>query len=193
MQQLSVVNLMLGTMGELPLNSLTDSHTMLPAALGKLDEWNRAIQSEGWWFNMEELTLSPSEIDNAIYLPNDCLEVRHVNSNVVKRGTRLYNLNGGSYEFTGDMNLELIREVDFEDIPEVAASYVSKMAIMAFQSDYDADAQKMRILQEQVRIALTDINSAHTRNRKSNFLRSNTRLALLKQVTQGARRNLGRP
>lgn len=187
MQTLAVVNLMLGTLGEKPLNSLTDSHAMLPAALGKLDENNRAIQADGWWFNMEDLTLTPSVIDNAIYLPNDCLAVRTPTANLVKRGNRIYNLTGGSYEFTSDLDVELIREVEFEDLPEIAATYISKKAILAFQADFDADTAKARLLAEEIRMAFIGINTAHTRNRKANFLTSNVRLQNLKNLTRGAR------
>lgn len=190
MQTLSVVNLMLGTMGEKPLNSLTDSHAMLSAALGKLDELNRSIQSDGWWFNTEYLTLTPSVIDNSIYLPNDCLEVRTPLQQLVMRGNRIYNLDGGSYEFPANMDVTLIREVEFEDLPEIAATYISARAILSFQTDYDGDTAKARQLAENVRVALIGINSAHTRNSKANFLASNTRLARLKYVTQGARRLL---
>lgn len=190
MQILSVVNLMLGTMGEKPLNALTDSHAMLSAALGKLDELNRSIQSDGWWFNMEDLTLTPSVIDSAIYLPNDCLEVRTPLFNLVKRGNRIYNLHGGTYAFTSNLDVEMIREVEFEDLPEIAATYISARAVMAFQVDYDGDTAKGRQLAENVRVGFIGINTAHTRNRRSNFLKTNTRLARLKYVTQGARRLL---
>lgn len=190
MQTLTVVNLMLGTMGEKPLNSLTDSHAMLPAALGKLDENNRAIQADGWWFNMEDLQLTPSNIDASIYLPNDCLSIRTPIYNLVKRGNRVYNLDGGTYEFTAPLDVELIREVEFEDLPEIAATYISKKAILAFQVDYDGDTAKARLLDNEIRQAFIGINSAHTRNRRSNFIKSNVRLARLKYVTQGARRLL---
>lgn len=187
MQTLTVVNLMLGTMGEKPLASLTDPHPMLSAALGKLDEFNRSIQSEGWWFNMEELTIEPSLIDQAIYLPNDCMEIRVAERNYTMRGNRVYNLDGGTYEFDAPLTLELIREVPFEDVPEVAATYISKVAILSFQTDYDGDTAKARLLSDQIRTALIAINSAHTRNRRANFLWSNYTLQRLKRVTRGAR------
>jgi hypothetical protein len=178
---------MLGTMGEKPLNSLTDSHAMLAAALGKLDDTNRSVQADGWWFNMEELTLTPSPIDDAIYLPNDCLSVRTPTRNLVKRGNRIYNLEGGSYEFDSTLDVEMIREVEFEDLPEIAATYISKKAILGFQTDYDGDVTKAKLLHDEIRQAFIGINTAHTRNRTANFLRSNTTLARLKSVTQGAR------
>lgn len=190
MQTLSVVNLMLDTMGELPLNSLTDTHAMLATALEKLDETNRAVQAKGWWFNLETVTLTPSNIDQGIYLPNDCLEIRTPSRNYVQRGDRVYNLDGGSFEFDADMTIDLIRLVEFEDLPEVAATYISRMAVHAFQTSYDGDTAKTRTLEAAITLALVDINSAHTRNRRSNFINSNERLARLKYVTQGARRLL---
>jgi hypothetical protein len=68
MLTLTVVNLMLGTLGEKPLSSLTDSHALLPAALGKLDVCNNEIQADGWWFNMEDLILYPNPADS----PSTC-------------------------------------------------------------------------------------------------------------------------
>lgn len=193
MQTLAVINLMLGTMGELPLNSLEDSHALLPAMQGALDDANRRIQADGWWFNMEDLVLTPNPSDSSIYLPNDCLSVRTPAYNLVKRGNRIYNLTGGTYVFTqANLKVELIREVVFEDLPEIAASYISAVAILKFQTDYDGDTAKARQLQMEVQSTHIDINTAHTRNRKSNLLITNTRLQNLKQITRGARRYIYR-
>lgn len=193
MQTLSVINLMLGTMGELPLNSLEDTHALLPAMQGALDDANRRIQADGWWFNMEDLTLTPNPADQSVYLPNDCLSVRTPKYNLVKRGNRIYNLTGGTFVFTqSHLDVELIREVVFEDLPEIAASYISAVAILKFQTDYDGDTAKARQLAAEVQTAHIDINTAHTRNRRSNLLITNYRLQQLKQVTRGARRLLSR-
>jgi tail tube protein len=193
MQTLDVINLMLGTMGELPLNSLEDSHALLPAMQGALDDANRRIQADGWWFNMEDVTLTPNPVDSALYLPNDCLSVRTDKYNLVKRGNRVYNLTGGTYVFTqSQLKVELIREVAFEDLPEIAASYIAAVAILKFQTDYDGDTAKGRQLANEVQTTHIAINVAHTRSRKSNLLLTNYRLQNLKQITRGARRLLGR-
>ncbi len=187
MQILTVVNRMLATMGEKPLASLTDTHALLSTAQDKLEQVNRDIQSDGWWFNMEELTFTPSPVDSALYLPNDTLEVRTATRNLVKRGNRIYNLEGGTYVFTSSEDVQLLREVPFEDIPEVAAAYISAAAVLEFQADYDGDVAKGRVLQGKVNTTLVQINAAHTRGRKANFRDSNVRLAQLKRYTQQLR------
>lgn len=188
MQILTVVNRMLATMGELPLASLTDNHALLSTAQDKLEQVSREVQSDGWWFNMEELRFTPSPIDSNIYLPNDALEVRTEQYNLVKRGQRIYNLQGGTYVFPTYLDVILLREVGFEDLPEVAAGYIAARAVLGFQTDYDGDVAKARTLAEDVRLNLIQINAANTRNRKVNFVASNVRLARLKRYTSQARR-----
>lgn len=199
MDTLTVVNQMLGTLGEKPLNSLTDTHRFLAAALDMLEENNRAIQGKGWWFNMEEVTLEPSPIDQSIYLPNDCLSIRpcangsypnyptHIR-NYVKRGDRVYNLNGGTFEFSKAMRLMLIRQVEFEDLPDVAATYIAARAVYEFQVLYDGDTAKTRTLETKISMALIDINTEHTRSRHTNLIDSNFKLRRLKALTNGSRR-----
>lgn len=187
MKQLDVINLMLGTMGEKPLNSLQDSHALLSAALGKLDEKSRSIQARGWWFNQEEITLTPSSLDSGIYLPNDALSVQSPSYSVVKRGNRLYNLKGGSFVFTAPVAVQLKRQVAFEDLDDVAASYISAAAILQFQIDYDGDTIKARMLREDMLEARTTFMAEHTRQRKVNFIDSSYRLQRLKSFTRNVR------
>lgn len=188
MDTLTVVNRMLGTMGEKPLASLTDTHALMASMQGALDNASSTIQAEGWWYNMETLTVTPNPTDSSIYLPNDCLSVRTESSNVVKRGNRLYNLDGGTYVFTSTTDIELIRSVVFEDLPETGAAYIAAQAILDFQKDYDGDTTKMRQIMSEVSQAKIRNDTAHIRNRRRNLIKSNVRLQQLKAVTRGARR-----
>lgn len=190
MQKLTVVNRMLATMAEKKLTSLTDTHRMLADCLDVLDEANRQIQADGWWFNLENVTLVPNIVDSGLYLPNDCLSVRTPTRNLVKRGNRVYNLDEGSYIFDKDLDVELIREVEFEDLPEIAASYIAAKAVYQFQTSFDGDKLRTDQLQATVNETFIGINSAHTRNRRSNFINSNVRLQRLKFITRQARRDL---
>lgn len=188
MQILTVVNRMLATMGERPLASLSEGHSLLGAAQAKITEASRAVQSRGWWFNMEELTLSPSNFDSTISLPNDTLSIRSEEYNVVKRGAKMYNLKGGTYVFDSSLDVILIRELTFSDLPETAASYVAAMAVASFQTSFDGDTAKARDLSQEVVIAFAVINAEHTRSRRTNFIARNTRLQRLKGYTSAARK-----
>ena len=194
METLSVVNRMLGTMGEAPLNSLEESHALLSAMQGALDSASDTIQADGWWFNMEDLDLTPNPTDQSVYLPNDCLSVRTPKYNLVKRGNRIYNLTGGTYVFTeSKLSLEMNRLVPFEDLPEIAAAYIANQAILDFQADYDGDTAKARQLSAKLAQSKVAAETAHIRNRRRNLISQNSRLQQLKSVTRDARRTLISP
>lgn len=187
MQTLTVLNQMLGTMGEAPLNTLEDPHTFRGACLSRLDSENRRIQAKGWWFNMEEVTLNPM-LDTRISLSGDTISVRTPSRNVIQRGRYLYDLEGGTPFFTSSLDVELIRLVPFESLPESAAQYVAASAVLKFQSSYDSDRAKTAELDMGMKEARIECMTEHIRNRRSNFIESNSKLQRLKQTTNGARR-----
>lgn len=189
MQKLTVINRMLATMGQAPLNSLTEAHAFRDAGVSVLDFKNQEIQAEGWWFNLEQLKLSPSPTDSNIYLPGDSLEVRTLSRTVVERDGRLYNLDGDTYTFTEDQWVVLVREVPFEQLPHLAAAYIAAEAVLDFQKNYDGDGTRTQRLERDVAVARAKVNAAMTRNRRPNFINSNIRLQQLKLVTRRARWN----
>lgn len=191
MQVLTVVNRMLASMGEVPLNSLTDSHAYLGAAQDTLARVNSEQQAEGAWFNVETITLNPSSVDKSIYLPGDILEIRTGSNQYVQRGTRLYNLTGGTYVFNSPITLEVVRLVDFEALPEVAAAFYSALAVAEFQTNYDGDTAKARDLNNAVERARIAYNRTNTRNERANLLNNNPRLARIKRRYMGTRFNKG--
>lgn len=195
MQKLDVINAMLGSMGEAPLNTLTEPHAFRGAALSIFDSVNAQVQGRGWWFNMEELELQPSALDSNIYLPGDTAAVRTPTRNVTRRGNRLYDLDGGTYVFTEAVKVTLIRLLPIEDLPEAAAQHVRAMCVLKFQTTYDGDTDKTRALTDEVfgqdgtRVILY---AEHTRNRRTNLITSNPRLQRLKLLTLRGRVLAGR-
>lgn len=200
MQKLNVVNDMLGTMGEAPLNSLTDSHEFRGSCLRVLDQVSRRVQARGWYFNREKKTLSPQPSNGHIVLSNDILEVRAdpywTDSNltgVVKRGSRLYNTDGGTYVFDKDVDCILIRLVQFEDLPEVAAQHIAATAVASFQRSYDGDSTKTRQLtmesidQSTDQGTLLELRAEEIRQAKANMLRNNVPLQNIKRLVRGPR------
>lgn len=198
MEVLDVVNECLGTMGESPLNSLEDPHDFNGPAQNLLGKLNRSVQAKGWWFNRERIKLAPSALDGGIYLPGDFIAVRvprdphtgRSHRSITQRGRRLYDVDGGTYTFTEPLEVDLIRLVPFEDLPEQAASHIAATTVLQFQSLYDGDTAKGRELQG--RITGTDgtfiaLKSEEIRNAQPNLLESNYRLQRLKLTTRSAR------
>jgi hypothetical protein len=182
MQTLTVINDMLGTMGEAPLASLEEPHTFRGACLSTLDGLNASIQSRGWWFNLEKLTLS-ANVDGLLYLPGDAINVRSPERRLVKRGRRIYDLDKGAFATDATLDVVIVRQLAFEDLPESAATYIATSAVHRFQSRYDGDVAKTRELAEAVRQATIAVNTENIRERKINLIESNDKLMRMKMRT----------
>jgi hypothetical protein len=173
---LDVVNDMLGTLGEAPLNDLASGHPLVGAATRILDTANSREQAKSWWFNKELVKLSP-DVSGYIYLPNDTIRVdpQATTLHYVQRGRRLYQPYASAsidkYKFTRAVTCWLVRLIPFEDIPVPAQLLVSYSAQVDFMKSYDADPNKyaeVKNLRDEARIVL---NAEHTLNQNSNLLR----------------------
>lgn len=173
---LDVVNDMLATLGELPINSVDEGHPMVPAALRILATASAREQAKSWWFNKELTDLVP-DLSGTIYLPNDTLRVdpQATTLNYVQRGRRLYKPYETSaadkYRFTHKVRCWLIREVPFEDLPVPAQHVVSFSAQLEFLKAYEADQNKVQQVAMLYREAMMTLNAEHTRNVGANLLR----------------------
>lgn len=185
--ELEVVNACLATMGLRPLNSLSDPHPWKGAAQDKLAFANSLIQGRGHWFNKEELTITPNVVDSYIYLPADTLSILTASRRWVQRSDKLYNLEGGTYVFTEDVDLIAIREVPFEDLPSVAQNLIEARTVVQFQTDFDADSTKAQGLKQALSDCLVAFNKEATRQAHMNMITNNTRLAYLKYLTKAIR------
>jgi hypothetical protein len=169
---LSVVNEMLGTLGEAPINDIDASHPMVPRAVGVLATTNFQIQSDKWWFNTETVTLQPQVGTQEIILPADCLSVDACQRTpaVAMRDGKLYNLDDSTYAFPANVIVVIKRLIPFDQTPVTARAYIGARAVQKFQATMDGDALKMRSLSDDVKLAYITFNSEHIRNVQVNFL-----------------------
>jgi len=172
MQRLDVLNECLETMGHTPLTSIDERHPLRAPALAKLDQKNRTIQAKGWWFNMEDVTLTP-DVSGKVILPGDCLEFRSDVHRYVKRGAVLYNLDDSTDIFTADVKGVIIRLIPFDDVCEQMAEFIAATTVKDFQLAYDGDSDKQNKLARRVAEASVNVNAEHTRQSKQNAIASN--------------------
>lgn len=175
LDQLGIVNDMLATMGELPLNTVDEGHPLVPAALRIIATASTREQAKSWWFNRELTDLVPDP-SGFIYLPNDVLRVDPLATglNYVQRGRRLYKpyepSSANKYVFRDRVRCWLVRELPFEDLPIPAQQAVSFSAQLEFVKAYEADQAKVNDLKQQYARALIDLNAEHVRNLGVNIL-----------------------
>ncbi len=137
---LDAVNILLASIGEAPVNTLTGSLTTdAEMALNTLIEIAKEVQTEGWFFNTERnYELLPDIETGNIFVPINHISVDldpalYTAMDVVLRGRRLYNLTDHTYTFTKSVLAEIIVLLPFEEMPEEARRYVTLRAGRVFQ------------------------------------------------------------
>lgn len=179
--KLNVVNDMLATLGEAPLNSLEEDHPLTAAALRVLNTVNLQEQAREWWFNKEMITLPADPITGVVVVPADAISCDPIDIALpyTQRGARLYDNATGTYVIGKAVACNLVRLVEFDDLPILARAYISIMCQQQFQIDYDGDATKAVTLASNVGKAYAVLNAEHIRNSGSNFLQAPSIVAKL--------------
>ena len=169
---LEVVNSMLGLLGELPVNSITDPHPLIPAALAAITNQNALVQVDFWWFNVEYPTLIPQAGSGLVLVPEDAASVDSLTQypRLAVRGNRLYNLDAITDVFTQPLRVRLHRVLPFSDAPAIARAHIAAKAKLEFQMAYDGDSTKAQIIQQEIKETYIRLHSEHIRNAKANML-----------------------
>jgi hypothetical protein len=177
MDKLTIVNRLLGSIGERPINSITSNHRLLGACLSIIDETNRRLQAPGWWFNIEAVTLYPNSVDGRVYVPNDCLDIRTVRQGLVHRGRVLYDVTAATDVITAPVVCaQLTRLIQIEEVPELFGSYVMYASAVLFQTQFDADGTRVSQLQAMEAAARALVRDEDTRQLDINLIRSHRAL-----------------
>lgn len=186
---LDVVNSMLGLLGELPVNSIDDSHSLIHAALAALSSQAALVQADFWWFNVEYPTLTPQTPSGAILVPEDAASVDSLTQypRLTIRGNRLYNLDEVTDVFTTPLRVRLHRVMPFEDVPLIARTHIAAKAKLEFQLAYDGDSTKAQFIQQEIKETYIRMHSEHIRNAKANMLMRPSVQQTLNRITGGRR------
>jgi hypothetical protein len=136
--KLEAVNIMLSSIGEAPVNSLTSGLVDAEMAETILNAVSRDVQSQGWHFNTEiNFTIAPELTTGAIRLPANVLRVdttgENANMDLVNRGGKLYDRVNHTFNIGKSIKLEMVIMLDFEDMPEAARRYCTLKAARMFQ------------------------------------------------------------
>jgi len=186
--KLTIVNALLKVIGESPVNQVSQSHPDVVTALGIWDEYSSEIQSMGWWYNMETWQLV-AETDGKVSIPTDCIAVHGSNTNYIKKGRYLYDLEEHTYDFSeaseSDLNIVLLTEWSLEELPPVMFNYILARCKLSMLVDLAYDANKERKLEKEVEMRYFLVQKNQLRFGKPNAKSSQTAASLLqKQPTR---------
>lgn len=182
--ELDVINDMLATMGETPLNAIDEDHPFVASGRRTLATANRRVQNTGWWFNTDCLVLTADQ-HGFIYCPTDLIRVEPIeyDGRYVQRGRRIFDRHVGTFAVSiPHLRVKAIRLIPFEELDGTAQDTVRAESLMEFQLNYDADEMKLRMLEQGRQRAWMELRAEDLRQEKPNFLSTTTVAEKLSEI-----------
>lgn len=135
--KLDAVNTMLSSIGEAPVSSLSSGLIEAEIAESILDTIDREVQSMGWHFNTELNKSFAQTPAGEILLPADILRadatLKANSPNLVQRGLKMYDRTNHTFNIGASAALDVVIQLTFADLPEVAKRYIVLRATRIFQ------------------------------------------------------------
>jgi hypothetical protein len=157
--ELSAVNSILGAIGQSPLTTLNFDNPEVAMIFNLLRDANVDTQAEGWHFNTEKHVKFAKDINGKIAIGNDILSMDG-HDNYTKRTRDLVRRNGFIYDkmehtdvFTEDLDLDVVRLYNFEDLPIVFRRYITYRASRVAATKLVANPQLAKLLAQQEALA----------------------------------------
>lgn len=131
--KLQAINIMLGYIGNASINNLQNSGRLGEQALSILELNKTDILQNNWWFNSNTVTLE-KDVNNEIYIPNNVIDIIPTSdeSTFQQIGNKLFNLSNNSFEFDSNLEVNVIYDLDWDDIPFVMQNYITLGAVKDF-------------------------------------------------------------
>ena len=179
--ELQAVNIMLSTIGEAPVNSITGITTVdVSTAKNILNETSMSIQSQGWNFNTHSNFSSLSlDNNNNVPLPSNCVKAdataqfRHLNYTI--RGGKLFDMDNHTDKFTSaPSSVDLVLVQLFEDLPEYARQYIIMKSARRFASRFIGDAEITKLIGQDENEALMAFHQADSQESDINILQGDS-------------------
>ena len=156
--ELSAVNSILGAIGQSPITTLNFQNPEISFIYNLL-------RDEGWHFNTEKHIKFSPDADGKIAIGDDILSM-DLNENNVKRTFNLVRRNGFLYDkidhtdvFTADVDLDVVRLYNFEDLPIIFRRYIIYRAARVAATQLVANPALVKLLavqEQQGRAALVE-------------------------------------
>lgn len=173
--KLDAINSMLIGIGEAPVNTLNSGLQEAEVAAILLDNVSREVQSACWSFNTDlRYTLTPNTAKE-IVLPSNTLVVdttklkRDYNTDIIERKSRLYDRTKNSYEFDGDVEVDITYLFDFEELPEVARRYITLRAGRKFQENILGSSEMTQLQFKDEQAALINLRDFESQSADYNI------------------------
>lgn len=163
--KLEAVNIMLSSIGESPVNSLTSGLVDAEMAETILEAVNRDVQSQGWHFNTEiKLKITPNN-SGEILLPANCLRADlngYSDKDYIQRGSKIYNKTDHTFTINKTLELDVVVLLPFDQTPEASRRYVTLKSARVFQDRVVGSADLHGFQERDEIAAMIELKDAET-------------------------------
>lgn len=162
---LDAVNLILRKLGEPPIGSLNTQYPTLDLVLPAIDEAQRNLLIEGWWFNkFEPVPLHP-DVNNRVTVPPDTLVFEPYDDQYLFTGEYIRRMDG-SLDITETVRGARVANLPYEELPQMVRTAIAyRAALNVYAADVGVD-DIFKAMQESYAGAYQEMGAAHTRQRK---------------------------
>ena len=153
---LDAVNEILSAIGEAPVDTIEDSGNIdVDNAYRILKSVNRQVQIDGYTFNtISSYPLIPDRFTKEIAWDSTLLRVSTTEGNFLRnRGGLVYDVTNNTDKFDGQIEVEAIVLVPFEELPEAFREYITIKSARLFATRYLGDELVMNALMQEEQIA----------------------------------------
>jgi len=177
--KLNSVNRILRALGYSVVSSIETSDPDVVSALDALNDASREVQVKPLWFNQTKITLIPNT-NSEIELPQNTTSVQalhranqpYASGRFIQRGARLYDTDNNTYTITENVDVVLISELEFNDLPYTAQNYITARAITEVTYDTDKSTQDFSVYSRREQKALQELKTENINTSNSNMLMS---------------------
>ena len=174
--ELSAVNSILGAIGQAPITSINFDNPEVSVIFNLLRDANVDTQAEGWHFNTEYHVTHAIDANGKIAIGNDILSM-DLHDNQSRRTIDLVRRNGFLYDkikhtdvFTQDLDLDIVRLYNFEDLPIPFRRYITYKASTRAATQLVANPQLVKLLQGQEALARASLMEYECKQADHNML-----------------------
>lgn len=160
-EELAGVNDILAAIGEPPVSTLEgDSNADVANARRILNKINRQVQSKGWTFNIEDITLEPDVFSKLIPYMGDYLRMVATSgaTTYVNRGGYVYDTANQTDQFTSGVEVNIVRLKEFYEMPECFRNYIVTKAARQFNNRFFGAPEVDAVLEAEEREAFIAVN-----------------------------------
>jgi len=167
--KLHAVNILLRTIGELGIETLSDIDVLVEAreAESTLEEVTLAVLSERWDFNTDIDYTMPIAPDGTIPIPTNILDITSKDGNLIMRQWKLYDKQNNTFIFDEPQDVNIVWAMEFNTLTHPIRHYITIRAARIFTSRMIGDKAAFDFTSKDEESAL--LSARHSESRSGNY------------------------